>query len=155
MCNGQILSIAQNTALFSLLGTTFGGDGRTNFALPNLQGSFPLNAGQGIGLSDRVLGGSGGEAAVTLLTTQIPGHTHGAISSAGGGTSDDPTRGIWAMPHEGKSPIPAYTDNSSANVTMNPAALSNAGGNQPHNNLPPYLVVSFIIAMQGIFPSRN
>lgn len=155
LCNGQIMSIAQNTALFALLGTNFGGDGRSTFGLPNLQASFPMNAGNGPGLTPRVIGESGGEAAVSLLTTEIPVHTHGAPCNTGGGNTDDPTGAEWAMAHLGKAPIMAYTANQSSNVAMNSAALGPAGGSQPHNNLPPYVVVNFIIALQGVFPARN
>ncbi len=155
LCNGQLLSISQNTALFSLLGTNFGGDGKSTFALPNLQASFPMNFGDGPGLTPRVIGETGGEAAVSLLTTQIPVHTHGAACNTGGGTTDDPTGAEWAMAHLGKAPIMSYTANLSSNAAMNTGALAPAGGNQPHNNLVPYLVVNFIIALQGIFPARN
>jgi len=155
LCNGQILPISQNTALFSLLGTNFGGDGRSNFGLPNLQGSFAMSFGNGAGLTPRVIGETGGEPVVTLLTTQIPGHTHNALGNTAGGNTDDPTRAEWAMAHEGKAPIMAYTTNQSANAAMNEAALLPAGGSQPHNNLPPYQVITFIIALQGVFPARS
>src|ERR1039458_1864526 len=136
LCNGQLLPISQNTALFSLLGTQFGGNGTSNFALPNLQGSFPMHFGQGPGLTQRDIGEAAGEAAVTLLTSEIPAHTHTAQCVTTGGSTDDPTGAEWAMAHIGKSPVPAYTANQSANVAM--AALPSAGGNLPHNNLPPY-----------------
>ncbi len=155
LCQGQILPISQYTALFSLIGTTYGGNGTSNFALPNLQGCFAMSSGQGPGLSLRDLGETGGESAVTLLSTQLPAHTHNAEGNTAGGNTDDPTRADWALAHKGKAPIMAYTANQSANVPMNAAALNPAGGGQPHNNLPPYLVINFIIAFQGIFPSRN
>lgn len=157
LCNGQLLPISQNTALFSLLGTNFGGNGTSTFGLPNLQGSFPLGAGSGPGLTPRVVGETGGQSAVQLLTTEIPSHSHAALADTAGGTTDDPTASLWAMPHQGKASIPAYTANSanSPNVAMNAQALALVGGNQSHNNLSPYLVVTFIIAMQGVFPARN
>jgi len=154
-CDGQILPISQNTALFSLLGTNFGGDGRSTFGLPNLQGSFPISFGNGAGLSPRVIGETGGEATVTLLTTEMPGHSHAAEGNTAGGNTDDPDRADFAMAHEGKAPIMAYTANQSNNKAMNGAALGLAGGSQPHNNLPPYVVITFVIALQGVFPARN
>jgi len=154
-CDGQILPISQNTALFSLLGTNFGGDGRSTFGLPNLQGSFPMGMGSGEGLTPRDIGEIGGEAAVTLLTTQMPAHSHAAQGNTAGGNTDDPDRADFAMAHEGKAPIMAYTANQSNNKAMNAAALNPAGGSQPHNNVPPYLVVTFVIALQGVFPPRN
>jgi microcystin-dependent protein len=155
MCNGQILAITQNTALFSLLGTNFGGNGTSNFGLPNLQGTFPVGAGQGNGLSPRVIGETGGESAVTLQSTQMPIHTHAAQCVSAGGNADDPTRAEWAIPHAGKSPIAAYTASTASNTPMNSAALPFVGGNLPHDNMPPYVVVNFIIALQGVFPARN
>ena len=155
LCNGQLLSIAQNTALFSLLGTNFGGNGTSTFGLPNLQACFPMHFGQGPGTSNRLIGETGGAASVTLQTNQMPLHTHPAECSTTGGTTDDPTGALWAMPHKGKATIPAYTASLTPNVAMNAAALGSAGQTQPHNNLPPYLVVNFIIALRGIFPARN
>ena len=158
LCNGQIMPISQNTALFSLLGTFYGGDGKSNFALPNLQGNFPMNMGQGPGLTPRDIGETGGEAAVTLLQTQMPGHAHAAQCLTGGGSSDSPVGNEWAMAHVSKAHInayTAYTANNPNTTAMNAAALAAAGGNQPHNNLPPYLVINFCIAMQGFYPSRQ
>lgn len=154
LCNGQLLPISQNTALFSLLGTNYGGDGRTTFGLPNLQGSAPLAPGQGPGLSLRVLGEMGGEQTVTLLTTEIPAHTHTVMASTGGGT-DSPTGATWAESKLGKTPLPVYAASGANNVAMHPSALSLAGGGLPHNNMPPYLCLTFIIALQGIFPARS
>lgn len=154
-CNGQLLSISQNTALFSLLGTFYGGDGRSTFGLPNLQGAFPMHMGQGPGLTDRVIGETGGTATVTLTVQTMPAHIHNAECQTGGGNTDNPANAKWAMAHTGKAPVLAYTDKTTGLATMNPAALGAAGGNQPHNNLHPYLVMNFIIALQGIFPSRN
>jgi microcystin-dependent protein len=152
-CDGQLLSISQNTALFSLLGTTYGGDGRTNFALPNLQGSAPVQAGQGPGLSIRDLGEVGGEPTVTLLQTEMPAHSHTPQCNNGSGDLNTPSSTAWSKAHTGKTPFNSYTSNSSRNVQMNPLPL--AGGNQPHNNMPPYLALNFIIALQGIFPPRG
>lgn len=146
-CQGQILSIAQNTALFSLLGTTYGGNGQTTFALPDLRGRVPIQPGQGPGLTPRVLGEQGGQENVTLLTTQIPAHTHslGATTAAAGDTI--PTGNILS---EG-----SFYHAPPANTTLSPTAIGPTGGSQPHNNMQPFLAINFIIATQGIFPSRN
>ncbi len=152
-CNGQILPISQNTALFSLLGTTYGGDGKSNFALPNLQGSAPLHPGQGAGLSLRDLGETGGEATVTLLETEIPGHTHTARAATLAGSDVSPAGAVWAVPGAGRG-IVAY-DPGGGGAAMSASAVGVAGGGQPHNNMPPYLVLNFIIALQGIFPPRT
>jgi microcystin-dependent protein len=151
-CNGQLMPISQNTALFSLLGTTYGGDGKSTFALPNLQGSAPMQAGQGPGLSLRDLGEIGGEQNVTLLQTEMPAHSHSAQGSSG---SDQvsPTNNAWASGQKlGGGNLYAPTGN---NVQMNPFALSITGGNLPHNNMPPYLGLTFIVALQGVFPPRT
>lgn len=152
LCNGQLLPISQNTALFSLLGTTYGGDGRTNFALPNLQGTTPLGQGQGNGLSLRVLGESGGEPTVGLNMAEMPSHSHGvSASDAAGG--QNPANNVWSKPsHRG---LDAYNSNPGTSPMMSPSALGATGGGQPHNNLMPYQVVTFIIALQGVFPARN
>lgn len=150
-CSGQILSIAQNTALFSLLGTTFGGNGQTTFALPDLRGRVPMGEGQGPGLSARTLGEVGGTESVTLIANEMPAHNHSfnAVSEAG----------------DTSAPAGAYLANTGAldkeykatgtSVAMNATAIGIAGGSQPHNNMPPYLVLTFYIALEGIFPSRN
>ncbi len=153
LCNGQLMSISQNTALFSLLGTYYGGDGKSTFALPNLQASAPLNWGQGPGLSYRDLGETGGETAVTLFQTEMPVHTHTAQGFANAG-GQGPANNVWAEANT--RGISVYTaSNLSQNVEMSPQALVMAGGNQPHNNLMPYLVLNFCIAMQGIYPPRS
>ena len=153
LCDGQLMSISQNTALFSLLGTTYGGDGKSTFALPNLQGSAPMQAGQGPGLSLRDLGETGGEQSVTLLQTEMPAHTHGVQCSPTGGIVS-PSGNTWGGGLKGHPP--AYSLSApQTNVQMNPFALSIAGGNQPHNNMPPYLGLTFIIALQGVFPARS
>jgi microcystin-dependent protein len=155
LCNGQLMLISQNTALFSLLGTQFGGNGTSNFALPNLQGSAPLDFGQGSGLSSYVMGQTGGEAQVTLLQSQIPAHTHVVSANAGNGDVNNPAGNTWAKPHLGKTPINIYNNTVGSGLSMNAAAFALAGGSQPHNNMPPYLTLNFIIALQGIFPSRS
>ncbi len=154
-CDGQLLPISQNTALFSLLGTTYGGNGTSTFALPNLQGAAPMHAGQGPGLSLRDLGETGGEDAVTLLQTEIPTHSHAAqgLNAKAGQTS--PSNAVWAQQQEGRQPLPAYSTNPGTTPAMSPSALATTGGSQPHNNLMPYLVLNFIIALQGVFPARS
>ncbi len=157
MCNGQLLPISQNTALFSLLGTFYGGDGKSNFALPNLQGAAPLDMGQGPGLSPYVIGQTGGSPTVTLLQTEIPAHNHlvnGSGAVNGNGDLNNPANNTWARPHLGKTPINIYTSIAGA-VPMNASAFAAAGGNQPHDNMPPYLTLNFVIAMTGTFPTRQ
>ena len=157
LCNGQLLSISQNTALFSLLGTSFGGDGKSTFALPNLQASAPMGSGNGGGLSPRVLGETGGEFAVTLQQPQLPSHNHGVACISGAGTLDSPNvpaNTVWASDGTQRVPPPLYAA-AAANVSMNAAAVQLSGSSVPHNNMPPYLTVYFVIALQGIYPSRN
>ena len=151
LCNGQIMPISQNTALFSLLGTIYGGDGKSTFALPNLRDRVPMHHGQGAGLTDRVQGEFGGEQAVTLLETQIPVHSHNVSANTGSGNQSSPTGNVWSS-LAGRTPPPLYSDTS--NTTMSPMATGISGGSQPHNNMPPYLVLNFIIALAGIFPPR-
>lgn len=151
-CNGQLLPISQNTALFSLLGTFYGGNGQTTFALPNLEGMGPINQGQGNGLSDRFLGESAGSQFVTLITSEMPAHSHGnptCSPSTGGINQPGPTT-LW-----GQSADRVYTGTITNYVQMHPMALMLTGGSLPHNNMPPYLVVNFCIAMQGVFPPRQ
>ena len=150
LCAGQLLPISQNTALFSLLGTTYGGDGKSNFALPNMQGRVPLHPGQGPGLSDIALGENGGEETVTLVSNQIPGHTHPANCTMAVGTSYDPTGNVWSTDAAGNN---EYGSGTVAGQ-MSPAAVLPTGGNQPHDNIQPSLVMNFCIALQGIFPAR-
>ena len=160
LCNGQILPISQNTALFSLLGTNYGGDGKSTFGLPNLQGSVPIHAGggQGPGLSPYVVGQTGGKQTVTLLSSQLPAHTHGAQFSTTAGSLPSPTNNAWAKPPGGGHGQPAaeqaYSTNA-PNAAMSGAALSSVGGGLPHNNMSPYVVMNFVIAMQGIYPARS
>jgi microcystin-dependent protein len=153
-CNGQLLAISQNTALFSLLGTTYGGNGTSNFALPNLQGSCPVQSGQGPGLSYIDLGETGGDPTVTLQTQQLAAHTHAIGVVNASGTQNTPANGALAEARTGRVADLQYGAGVTQ-VAMNPAMLALAGNNQPHNNLPPYLVVNFIIALQGIFPPRS
>jgi microcystin-dependent protein len=153
LCNGQILSIAQNTALFSLLGTTFGGNGQTTFALPNLQGRVPMHWGQGAGLTNRVLGETAGSENTTLIVTNIPAHAHTfavpAVNETGNSNSPDPAHSL-AAPH---SDVGLYSGNNPDN-TLRPGNTGLAGGSQPFNNMQPYQVVTFIIALEGVYPSR-
>jgi microcystin-dependent protein len=149
------LPLAQNTALFSLLGTTYGGDGRTTFGLPNLMGSAPLQQGQGPGLSYRSLGEQAGEQSVTLLASQMPSHSHTVAAVAGLGDTNDPTGALLAEAGEGRVLDRLYGSGTSPNASLSPQAYAVAGGSLPHNNLPPYLVVTFIIALTGIFPPRS
>jgi microcystin-dependent protein len=155
-CNGQLISISQNTALFSLLGTTFGGDGRSNFALPNLQGGAPMHPNQGPGLSQHYLGETGGSNSVTLLTTEMPMHSHNINCIDGarvGGQTGQPGNAI--LTKSGGVPTNAYTGGAMQNQTMAANMVAAVGGNQPHNNMMPYLTLNFCIAMQGVYPARS
>jgi len=150
-CDGQLLPISQNTALFSLLGTFYGGDGKSTFALPNLQGSVPIHPGQGSGLSQYFLGQQGGSETVTLLDSEMPAHAHTVMAVAGGfgGNTGVPDGNSFAKSGQGN----AYT--TAANlVQMSDEALSVAGADFPHNNMMPYLTLNFCIALQGVFPPR-
>ncbi|PPC88967.1 MAG: phage tail protein [Methylobacter sp.] len=149
-CNGQLLTIAQNTALFSILGTTYGGDGRTNFALPNLNGNVAMGAGQGAGLTPRVIGETGGVESVTLLESQIPAHTHPANCNNANGNQYGPAGHFWAQDAAGGHDYSDTATGQMASGTIQPA-----GGNQAHTNLQPYLVLNYCIATQGIFPPRS
>jgi microcystin-dependent protein len=150
LCNGQLLPLSQNTALFSLLGTTYGGDGKSTFALPNLQDSAPMHPGQGAGLSLYDLGQQGGSPNVTLLESELPLHNHIANAKTSLGNSQTPADQTWAGSNNAKQYV-----NTAPNLAMSPLALSPTGGSLPHNNLAPYLVVTFIIALQGVFPPRT
>ncbi|GAA1934460.1 phage tail protein [Nocardioides hwasunensis] len=154
LCNGQLMPISQNTALFSLLGITYGGDGRSTFALPNLQGRAPVQHGQGPGLSQYVLGQQAGSATHTLVQAEMPAHSHAVQATTGAGTSSDPADAIFATSRYGRVATNLYSTTGSPAATMRPDAVVPTGGGQPHNNRPPYLVLSFIIALQGIFPQR-
>ena len=150
-CDGQLLPISQNTALFSLIGTTYGGDGRSTTALPDLQGRAPMHPGRGPGLTDRRLGQRGGVETVTLTEAQMPNHHHTARALSDPGDLFAPANRSLARSQNGF----AYQSNASNLVPMNSASLPNAGGNQAHNNLQPFLVMNFIIALQGLYPSRS
>lgn len=150
-CQGQLLSIAQNTALFALLGTTYGGDGQVTFGLPDLRGRIPLGLGQGLGLTNRTQGELAGTETVTLLVTQIPIHTHAANCNSGSGNSATPAGNFWAAnANTGLPPYAAMPDSA-----MKANAIGIAGGSQPHENRMPFLGINFIIALEGVFPSRN
>ena len=152
-CNGQLLPISQNTALFSLLGTFYGGDGKSTFGLPNLEGSVPLNQGQGPGLSERFLGETAGTSAVSLLVSEMPAHAHSVNCNPVAGNLPNPSNNMWS-PLTGRTPPNLYGAGP-ADTTMSPLAVGIAGGGLPHNNMSPYLVVNFCIAMQGVFPPRG
>jgi microcystin-dependent protein len=152
-CDGQILPLSQNTALFSLLGTTYGGDGKSNFALPDLQGRAPMHPGQGPGLSLHDLGETGGSETVSLLESEIPSHSHALMSQGATGNRTTPVgnsiaRVSGATPYIAASPTPPL-------VSMSDNALAPAGGDQPHNNMQPYLTFYFCIALQGVYPPRT
>ena len=151
-CNGQLLPISQNTALFSLLGTFYGGDGKSTFALPDLQGSAPMHHGQGQGLSLRDLGQVGGAQSVTLLTSEMPAHAHAWQANAAPATLNAPDNGRAMARSSGGT---AYKAGASPDQQLAFQALAPAGGSLPHNNMQPYLVVNFCIALQGVFPSRS
>ncbi|HEY1621540.1 MAG TPA: tail fiber protein [Streptosporangiaceae bacterium] len=158
LCNGQTLPISQWTALYSILGTYYGGDGKTVFGLPNLQGACPVQFGQGAGLSYIELGQPGGVPAVTLNTQQMAAHPHGIGVVTGTGSQDSPSLASLSGAREGRVGVPLYgTDGPppTKQVQMNARMLAMAGSSQPHNNMPPYLVVNFIIALQGIYPQRS
>lgn len=151
-CDGQLLPVSQNTALFSLIGTTYGGDGRTTTALPNLQGRAPMHPGRGPGLTARRLGERGGVEMVTLSEAQMANHNHTLRSYARPGDLADPTGHSLARSSGGN----AYQDDTSNNlVQLNGAAVGNTGGSQAHNNMQPFLTLNFIIALQGLYPSRG
>jgi microcystin-dependent protein len=153
-CDGQLMALSQNTALFSLLGTTYGGDGKSNFALPNMQGNAPMHPGQGPGLSLHDLGETGGSETESLLESEIPNHSHSmmAINLVADQAAPDPTRGVARSVN-----VTAYVAGSTNPplVPMNSMMIAPAGGNQPHNNLMPYLTLNFCIALQGVYPPRT
>lgn len=161
LCNGQLLPISQNTALFSLLGTSYGGNGQNNFALPNLQGAAPMHWGQGAGLSLRDIGEVGGSQSVTLLSSEIPAHSHAlaALDQASSATvpaadkylAGGASKTVLGVP---KPVPPAFADPASL-VAMEAQSLTIAGGGLPHNNVQPYLVLNFCIALQGVYPPRG
>jgi microcystin-dependent protein len=152
-CDGQLLPLSQNTALFSLLGTTYGGNGKSNFALPDLQGRAPMHPGQGPGLSLHDLGETGGSETVTLLESEIPAHSHAAradLIDLGEVTTPTPTTSLAISRN-----INLYNATNQSLAMMAPESLPPAGGDQPHNNMQPYLTCYFCIALQGVFPPRT
>jgi microcystin-dependent protein len=169
-CQGQVLPIAQNTALFSILGTTYGGDGQTTFALPDLRGRVAIHAGQGPGLSNYALGQAAGVENVTLLSSQLPTHTHNvaaaptlqinATTSNGGQPLPSATRRLAAVKLSNGTNVNLYSD-AAPNTQLGGISLSGTpttqptGGSQPHDNRQPYQVINYIIALEGVFPSRN
>jgi microcystin-dependent protein len=151
-CDGQILPLSQNTALFSLLGTTYGGDGKSNFALPNMQGRVPMHWGNGSGLTQRFLGEEDGSETVAVLQSELPMHPHGVMSVPGNlaANTNKPDGNAFGKAAQGNpyAPVAAMTGMATETIGM-------IGGSQPHNNMQPYLTLSFCIAMQGIFPPRT
>ncbi len=150
-CDGQILPLSQNTALFSLLGTTYGGDGKSNFALPNMQGNAPMHPGQGPGLSLHDLGETGGRDTVTLLESEIPSHSHALRAD----TADAADTNIPSPTASFALSTGGALYQTSANTQLAGQALAPAGGDQPHNNMQPYLTLNFCIALQGVYPPRT
>lgn len=155
LCNGALLSISQNTALFSLLGTNYGGNGTTNFALPDFQGRASCNQGQGPGLTERVVGESFGSTSVTLLQNEMPGHQHGVVAfaqtdSSKRASSPSPGNGLFGLGNSG-----AYAPGTSPTQAFSPVVIGPTGGTEPHDNTQPYLAMNFCIALQGIYPSFN
>lgn len=157
-CDGQLLPISQNTALFSLLGTTYGGDGRTTFALPDLRGRVAIHTGHGPGLSNRLQGSRGGQESVNLSVVQIPSHNHTSTATVhatdNSGDADTPSNNVWAK----KARDDDYSS-AAPDVNMQAGAVTvtigNTGGNQAHENMPPFLTLRYCIALQGVFPPRN
>jgi microcystin-dependent protein len=147
-CNGALLSISQNSILYQLLGTTYGGDGVNTFALPDLQGRIPVHQGQGAGLQNYVLGQKGGAETVTLITAQLPAHSHAAMAGTGAAQSS-PANASW-----GSVANNTYGPGTSADKTMNAGSMGLSGGSQPHDNILPFVVLSFIISLFGVFPSQ-
>ncbi len=149
-CSGQLLAISQNNALFTLIGTTYGGDGQTTFALPNMSGRLPIHQGTLSGGGSYVLGQSAGTETVTLLSSQLPTHSHSFPSNSASGTVVLPSNAVIASTSLGPFASGAATD-----LVMNAASLGLVGGNQPHDNLMPFLCIGFIIALEGVYPARN
>jgi len=150
-CDGQILPISQNQSLYSLLGTTYGGDGRTSFALPDLRGRTPIHVGRSDGGEQHALGSKGGEEAHTLSVNEMPLHDHSFTASSAQGTTDVPqTNQVLS-----RSARDVYRDQATSLTSLIPAAIANTGGSRAHENMQPFLAVNFCIALQGLFPSRN
>lgn len=156
-CDGQLMPISQNTALFSLLGTTYGGDGKSTFALPDMQGNAPMQPGQGQGLSLRDLGEMSGVESITLLQSEIPVHTHSLQAVEGDAGTDDPSGVLLGQGNYDtgtQAGAVAFYNATTPNTPMGFNAVGLAGGSLPHNNMQPYLTLNFCIALQGIFPQR-
>lgn len=153
LCDGRLLSIRDNSNLFTILGFRYGGDGRTTFAVPNLQRSAPIQCGQGAGLSERPLAQSGGSQQVTLLRNQMPTHDHQAVAATAAGATNDPTGAVWAAGGQVRGGVPFY-GNTGTEISFHENALSITGQELPHNNMPPYLSLNFLIAVQGFRPDR-
>ena len=155
-CSGQIMPIAQNTALFSLLGTNYGGNGQSTFGLPDLRGRTPIQWGQGPGLSDVAIGETGGSSTVTLQANNIPPHTHSLSATTAAASQASPANGVWAVSGSRRTTVNLYKSTTD-NTAMSAQSLGTSGSAvvAAHNNVSPYLAVSFIIALQGIFPPRN
>ncbi len=149
-CDGQLLAVSQNDALFSLLGTTYGGDGRTTFGLPDLRGRIPVHEGSGPGLTNRRLGQKTGEERVTITANQLPAHRHTAMGASAQATTQAALNNLFAKTDES-----TYRARESFSLTDMGAPTSNAGGGQPHDNMMPSLCINFIIALYGIYPSRT
>ncbi|GAA4139955.1 phage tail protein [Leifsonia shinshuensis] len=155
-CAGQLLPISQNVALFSLLGTTYGGNGTSNFALPNLQGNTPLGFGQSNYGEDYAEGEQGGVAQLALLQSELPAHTHGVLAVPAPGTTGSPSGAAFAEPRVGRLTEAAYgSPTAPGPVPLNPGAFAAAGGSQPHNNLQPSVALNYVIALQGVYPARS
>ena len=148
-CSGQLMPISENDVPFTLIGTTYGGDGQTTFALPNLQGRLPVHMGTGPGLSPRTIGESGGVETVTLTTQQIPNHNHVPQAFSTGGNQTTPQNGVWAGSADSR-----YST-SAPSLAMNNTLVGGAGGSQPHENMMPYLAISFIISLYGVYPTQS
>ena len=145
-CDGTLMSISQNDVLFTLIGTTYGGDGQNTFALPDLRSRVPVHAGHGY-----TQGQAGGAETVTLTVAQLPAHVHVPQADAANGTSNSPAGAIWAQSPSSRQ----HAAGTSANASLNMASMTTAGGSQPHDNMLPYLAINFIIALEGVFPSQN
>ena len=152
-CDGQLLPVSQNSALFSLLGTIYGGDGRTSFGLPDLRGRVPIHVGEGPGLSNRTQGSHGGNETHTLATSEIPAHTHQAKCVSTDGNQAGPVGAVWSDDLGVSSGV--YNNAATPDANMSSACIDNSGGGQSHNNMQPFLTVRFIIATVGLFPSRS
>lgn len=154
-CSGQLMSITSNTALFSILGVMYGGDGKVTFALPNLNGAVPVGAGAGPGLTARFQGDQGGSETVTLVEGQMPLHNHLAMGVGATGTAHSPENAVWSQFSTGsRPPVPSNLYVEQANTVMAPDALKVTGGAQAHNNMQPFLAMNFIISLKGVFPPR-